>query len=97
MPRKHSGLLLVPYFICQMKIKWTCKLQLNWRSLASLLTSELGLLLPQQKTLAQIYFDYYTFVVMVLFSSDGLCRVDHERIPNDVYWHGKGKIHSGSD
>lgn len=49
------------------------------------------------KVLLQIYFDYYTVIVMVLFSSDGLCLVDHERIPNDVYWHGKGKIHSGSD
>lgn len=26
---------------------------------------------------------------MVLFSSDGLCLDDHERTPNDVYWHGK--------
>lgn len=49
------------------------------------------------KALLQIYFDYHPFVVMVLFSTDGLCRVDHERIPNDVYWHRKGKIHSGSD
>lgn len=37
----------------------------------------------------QIYADSYTFHVMVLFSSDGLCLDDHERTPNDVYWHGK--------
>lgn len=49
------------------------------------------------EVLLPIYFDDYTFVVMILFSSDGLCVVDHERKPNDVYWPGKGKIHIGND
>lgn len=46
-------------------------------------------------TAVSLYADSYTFDVMVLFSSDGLCLDNHERTPNDVYWHGKGKIHSG--
>lgn len=44
---------------------------------AHLLTPELGLLLLLHSR----------FLVMVLFSTDAPCLLDHGGIPNDVYWH----------